>query len=61
MQVMFRYASLLSVQEGEDYIPVQVFHDIGTEEFNKLYELLSEAKLKYIPDFTDVVAGSCLF
>jgi hypothetical protein len=59
--MLVMYASLLSVQEGEDHIPVQVFHDIGTEEFNKLYELLSEAKLKYVPDFTDVVAGSCLF
>ncbi|KIM72927.1 hypothetical protein PILCRDRAFT_15693 [Piloderma croceum F 1598] len=26
---------------------VQVFHDIGTEEFNKLHGLLSEAKLKF--------------
>jgi hypothetical protein len=55
MLVMFRYASFLFVQEGKYYIPVQVFHNIGAEEFNKLYGLLSEAKLKYISDFTGVV------
>jgi len=54
---MFRYANFLFVQEAEDHIPVQVFHDIGTEEFNKLYGLLSEAKLKYVSDFPDVVTG----
>jgi hypothetical protein len=49
-QVIFRYASFLFVQEGEDHMPVQVFHDIGTEEFNKLYGLLSETKLKYVSE-----------
>ena len=55
---MFRYASFLFVQEHRDYIPVQVFHNIGEEEFNKLYGLLSEARLRYIfSDFTHVVTG----
>ena len=61
MQVMFRHASFLFLQENKDHIPVQVFHDIGAEEFNKLYGLLSQAKLKCVLDFTDIVTGSCLF
>ena len=55
---MFWYASFIFVQEHRDYIPVQVFHNIGEEEFHKLYGLLSEARLRYIiSDFTDVVTG----
>jgi hypothetical protein len=55
---MFRYASFLFVQEDKDHIQVQVFHNIGAEEFNKLYGLLSEARVRYIiSDFTDVVMG----
>ena len=54
----FRYANFLFVQEHKDYIPVQVFHNIGEEEFNKVYGLLSETKRRYIiSDFTDVATG----
>ena len=56
--MMFRYASFPFVQEHRDYIPVQVFHNIGEEEFNKVYGLLSEARQRYIiSDFMDVVTG----
>jgi hypothetical protein len=53
---MFRYASFPFVQEGDDRILVQEYCGTGTEEFNKLYELLEEARLRYILGrFTDAI------
>jgi hypothetical protein len=53
---MFRYASFPFVQEGDDRILVQEYRGIGTEEFNKLYKLLEEARLRYISGrFTDTI------
>ena len=53
---MFRYASLPFVQEGDDRILVQEYCGIRTEEFNKLYELLEEARLRYVSGrFTDAI------
>ena len=53
---MFRYASLPFVQEGDDRILVQEYPGIRTEEFNKLYELLEEARLRYVSGrFTDAI------
>jgi hypothetical protein len=56
IQVMFKYASFPFVQEGDDHILVQEYRGIRTEEFNKLYELLKEARLRYVSGrFTDAI------
>jgi hypothetical protein len=56
--VLFRYARFLFIQEGEDRILVQEYHGIGTEAFNKLYELLEEARLRYLSGrFTNAITS----
>ena len=56
--MLFRYARFLFVQEGEDHILVQEYRGIGTEEFDKLYGLLEEARLRCLPGrFTDAITS----